>query len=110
MSLLGELTLAFILETIVLIAFWGGLAFAFAAGIGLVLGRSSIDPRKLRVPILAGVAAAMVTASLAQRFGAGDPLTLAIGRREVPVLWSIGGALAGVLTAALATRRGSQPA
>jgi hypothetical protein len=109
-SLLGELTLAFLVETIVLIAFWGGLAYALAAGVSLIAGRASIDPRKLRVPILAGIGASMVTASLAQRFGAGDPLTLAIGRREVPVLWSILGAVAGVLIATLAARRGPRAA
>lgn len=105
MSLLGDLALSFVLESITLIALWGGLAVAAAMVFARATGSPVTGHRYLRVPVLSGFAGAMVAASLSQRLGAGDPLMLAIGRRQVPVLWSLGGAIAGALIATLLQRR-----
>lgn len=105
MSLLGELALSFILESIALIALWTGLAIVAAIALAWATGAPFTDARRLTVPVVSGFAGAMVAASLSQRFGAGDPLVLAIGRREIPVLWSVGGAIVGALAATLLQRR-----
>jgi hypothetical protein len=47
----------------------------------------------------------MVVGSLAHRFDAAEPVFMAIGRREVPILWSLGGALAGAAVHAIVAGR-----
>ena len=59
----------------------------------------------LRTPALAGLAGAMVVGSLSLRLAAPEPLLLAVGRRDVPIVWSLVGALAGALLAVLSRRR-----
>jgi len=104
-TLLGELALAFLIESIALAALW--LALGAAAGwlIPTLLGSRPAGIGRLRVPGLAGMTGAVVVGSLSARLGAPEPILLAVGRREVPILWSIGGALAGALVAVLAGRR-----
>ncbi|MBU1493397.1 MAG: hypothetical protein KJ956_05465 [Actinobacteria bacterium] len=105
MTLLGEMALAFLVESIALAALW--LAMGAAAGflVGIAAGARPRRLADLKVPALAGLAGAVVTASLSVRFGAPVALLLDIGRRRVPILWSLGGALAGALAALLVERR-----
>ncbi len=46
----------------------------------------------------------MAAGSLSLRFGAAEPVLVAIGRRDVPLVWSAAGALAGAAIVALAGR------
>lgn len=105
MSLLGELALAFLIESIALAALW--VAMGAAAG-WLVLTLMRARPAgldQLRGPGLAGLAGAVMVGSLSARLGVPEPILLAVGRREIPILWSIGGAVAGALVAVLAGRK-----
>jgi hypothetical protein len=104
-TLLGELALAFLIESIALAALW--LAMGAAAG-WLVLTLTRARPAgldQLRVSGLAGLAGAIIVGSLSARLGTPEPILLAVGRREIPILWSIGGAVAGALVAELVGRR-----
>ena len=109
MTLLGELALAFLIESVALAALW--LVMGAAAGYltCAAMGRRPTDLIDLRSPALAGLVGAMVVGSLSLRLGAPEPVVLAVGRREVPILWSLGGALAGALLA-LVVRRRARPA
>ena len=105
MTLLGELALSLVIESIALAALW--LAMGVAAGF---LARTAAGARPgslagMRVPALAGLAGAMAAGSLSLRLGAPEPLLMAIGRRDVPILWSLGGAFAGAFVAVLVERR-----
>jgi len=104
-TLLGELALAFVIESIALAALW--LAMGAAAGflVSMATGSRPGSVGDLRTPALAGLAGAMVVGSLSLRLAAPEPLLLAVGRRDVPIVWSLVGALAGALLAVLSRRR-----
>jgi len=106
-TLLGELSLAFVIESIALAALW--LAMGAAAGflVTTATGSRPGSVADLRAPALAGLAGAMVVGSLSLRLAAPEPLLLAVGRREVPIVWSLVGALVGALLAGLSRRSGS---
>ncbi|MCJ7727006.1 MAG: hypothetical protein MUP76_11555 [Acidimicrobiia bacterium] len=105
MTLLGELALAFLIESIALAVLWSAMGMAAGWLILTAVGARPAGLADLRFAGLAGLAGAMVVGSLGIRFGAPEPIQLAVGRREVPIVWSIGGALAGALIAAVAARR-----
>lgn len=95
MSLLGELVLSFLVESALLAGVWVGIAVAAAWATS---GLSFPWPARTFVVALIG---AMVAGSLARRFGLPTAWELDLGKRELPVLWSMGGALAGPVLAAV---------
>ena len=109
MTLLGELTLAFLIESVGLAAFWAALGAATGYLIGALLGRRPTSAARLRAPAVAGLAGAMALASLALRLGAPYALLIGIGRREVPLVWSVGGAIVGAGAYWLAVVRRREP-
>ena len=105
MTLLGELALAFVLESTALAALWLALGIAAAFGVMSGLDRRVPTPASIRAAALGGLAGAMVIGSLAARFGVPEPLIVSVGRRDVPLVWSLAGALAGSLAVVAVRRR-----
>ena len=105
MSLLGDLVLGFLLESVVLAAAWVGLAVVAVLVVRTITGPRPPSFVGVRAPILTALAGAMVVGSLAHRLGAAEPVLTTIGRREVPILWSLGGALAGAAVHAIVAGR-----
>lgn len=105
MSLLGDLVLGFLLESVVLAAAWAGLAVVAVLVVRTITGPRPPTFVGARAPMLTALAGAMVVGSLAHRFDAAEPVFTAIGRREVPILWSLGGALAGAAVHAIVAGR-----
>ena len=104
MTVLGDVTLGFLIESLLLAGFWAALAALAAAGALAATGGIPLRLAALRGPLLWAFLAAMTASSLAHRFGAPD-LLLGIGRRRVPVLWSVGAAVVGAVAAVLMRRR-----
>jgi len=104
-NLLGDLVLGFILESLVLAAVWIGIAILATLILRSVIGPRPPDLTGVRACLPVALAGAIVAGSLAHRFDAAEPLLLAITRREVPIVWSMGGALAGAAVHAIVTRR-----
>jgi len=104
-TLLGELALAFLIESVALAALWISIGAGAAYLAAFALGSRPPDLASLRSPALAGLLGAMVVGSLSLRLGAPEPMMQAVGRREVPILWSLGGALTGALLTLLAQKR-----
>jgi hypothetical protein len=100
MSLLGELVLDFLIESALLAIVWDGIAGAVAWVTGRLRGAWSLRT------FLFSLAGAVIVASLARRLGFPLVWELDIGRRELPMLWSVGGAVVG---AALSLIRRGQP-
>jgi hypothetical protein len=97
--MLGELVLRFLIESALLAATWvaiAGLATLVMVGAGA--------PKSARTFVFALVGAVTV-GSLARRLGLPVAWELDLGRRALPVVWSIGGALAGAALAAVRPRR-----
>jgi len=105
MSLLGDLALGFLLESVVLASTWLGLAVAAVLVVRAIAGPRPPNFSGMRIPVLAALVGAMVVGSLAHRLDAPEPLLISIARREVPILWSLGGALAGAAVHTVLTRR-----
>ena len=105
MNLLGDLALGFILESVVLAAAWIGIAIVATLMVRTITGPRLPDLTGFRPPLLAALAGAVVAGSLAHRFDAAEPLLMAVARREVPVVWSMGGALAGAAIHAIVAGR-----
>jgi len=104
-SLLGDLALGFILESALMAAVWIGIAVLATLIVRTVTGPRPLDFTGMRAPLLAALAGAMVAGSLAHRFDAAEPLLLALARREIPIVWSMGGALAGAALHAVVAGR-----
>jgi hypothetical protein len=98
------MALAFLLDSVLLAAFWAAAAVAGAAVAIIATRAGPLRPPVLTPPAVAAFATAMTAASLALRFGAPDVM-LEIGRRRVPLLWSIGAALVGAVACVLVRRR-----
>jgi len=105
MSLLGDLALGFIVESVVLATVWIGIAVVATLIVRAMIGPRPPDFTGMRVPLLAALAGAVVAGSLAHRFDAAEPLLMAVARREVPIVWSLGGALAGAAVHAIVAGR-----
>ena len=105
MRLLGDLVLGFLVESVVLATTWIGLAVLAVLVVRAIAGPRPPNFTGMRIPVLAALAGAMVVGSLAHRLDAAEPLLTTIGRREVPILWSLGGALVGAVAHAVGTRR-----
>ena len=92
-----ELTLEYLGRSAAFLAVMAG--FAVAAALGMVLAAR----RPLRSlwpgPVLAALLGALLGASVAVRFGLPDPGTFRVWCREIPLVWSVGGALAGAALA-----------
>jgi len=102
MNALGEVTVAFVVETALLAGFWVGLSLIAGLGISLAFGRR---PGPASAPaVLWALAGAVTAGSLAARFDA-PSLLVTVGRRQVPLLWSLGGAVAAALLHSLLRRR-----
>lgn len=104
MSLLGDLVLGFLVESVVLVFTWAGLAVVAVLVVRTITGPRPPILSGMRAPVLAALAGAMAIGSLAHRFDAAEPLLISIGRREVPILWSLGGALVGAAVYTIVTR------
>jgi hypothetical protein len=103
-TLLGKLTVAFLAESAALALLWLGMGAALAVLGAALAGRPPLRFRPLLPAVLSGAAGAMVAGSLAARIGIPAPLVLQIGRREVPIVWSLAGAAVGVAAYLLAAR------
>ena len=104
MILLGRLTLAFLVESLGLIALWSAMGVAAAAAALVVSGSRPRTLQDLVRPGLWSAGGAMVAGSLAHRLELAEPLLLAVGRREIPILWSVVGAVAVATILVLARR------
>lgn len=105
MSLLGRLTAAFLAESAALAALWLAMGGAAAVLSAAATGGRPLPLRPLLPRALAGAAGALAVGSLAARLSLPEPLWLQIGRREVPAVWSLAGALVGAAAHLLAARR-----
>jgi hypothetical protein len=105
-TVLGELALAFLLDSLLLAGFWAAVALLAAAAAVLGSGAGPLRFPALRGPAVAAFLAAMTAASLAHRFGAPD-IGVSIGRRDVPLLWSLGAGATGAVASILLRRRQS---
>lgn len=79
------------------VAVWTGLMLLVALGIAAV-ARFALRRWGPIPPVTLGWLAfggALVIAGLSDRLGFPQPLVIAVGRREVPVIWAAVGALAG---------------
>lgn len=91
---------------------WLGVMAAFGAAAALVITAAARRPLRTAWPVtaLAGVAGAVMGASLADRFGLPEALVFRVWRREVPLAWAAGGALLGAAAAwAVARFHGARP-
>ena len=107
MSLIGEVIAGFLLESAVLAAAWSLLALLAAAGVtAATTGKP--DREAIRRPWIGALAGAVAAGSLAHRFEAAEPWLPSIGRRDLPVIWSLGGALVGAVAVVVAVRRSAR--
>lgn len=93
MTLLGELVLGFVVESLVLAAVWSGVAGSAAWLVDRFTHAGW--PRSFVFALIGAVAAG----SLARRFGLPVAWELDVGRRALPMVWSIGGGLIGAALA-----------
>jgi hypothetical protein len=104
MTVLRELTLGFVVEILLHAAFWTALAGAAAITVHRIVRGWPRRPSEITAPFVAALIGTIVAGSLSHRFDA-PALLLTIGRREIPVLWSLGGAVAGAFVWAVSIRR-----
>ena len=80
---------------------WLAVMAAFGAAAALVITAAARRPLRTAWPTtaLAGLAGAVMGASLADRFGWPEPFVFRVWRREVPLAWAAGGALLGAAAA-----------
>lgn len=101
------LPLQLVLEFLGRTAVW--LAVMAALGSAAALAVTALARRRLRSAwpalFLAGLAGAVLGASLADRFGLPEALDWRVWRRTIPLAWSAGGALLGAAAAWGITRR-----
>ncbi|MCU0280378.1 MAG: hypothetical protein MUE66_00780, partial [Acidimicrobiia bacterium] len=80
---------------------WLAVMAVFGAAAALVITAAARRPLRTAWPTtaLAGLAGAVMGASLADRFGLPEALVFRVWRREVPLACAAGGALLGAATA-----------
>jgi hypothetical protein len=108
-SLIGEVILAFVVESVLLAGAWVAIALVGAGTAGAIPRiRGHIGHRfAARTLLVAALVGTVVVGSLAHRFSAPEPWLLAIGRRLLPVVWSLAGAVAGAVMLVVAAARRS---
>ncbi|MBM3695447.1 MAG: hypothetical protein FJW79_05895 [Actinobacteria bacterium] len=105
------LPLQLVLEFLGRSAAWLAVMAALGAAAALLITAARRRPLRSSWPAmtLAGVAGAVLGASLAYRFGLPEAFEFAVWRRTVPLAWSTGGALAAAAAAALVPPRRPAP-
>jgi len=101
-SFLFDLVVGVLLRTAVWLGVLVILSGAVASLPWAAWGRPALG---WRIAVLAGVAGALLAASLAHRFGFPDPGSIEAWRRPLYPAWSAGGALAGSAAAILVALR-----
>jgi hypothetical protein len=89
-------------RTVVWLASLGAVAGAAASVVWGIWGRGRV---RWRTALAGGIVGALLLASLAHRFGLPDPGSIAVWRRPIYPVWSVGGALAGSAATLLPLRR-----
>jgi hypothetical protein len=87
------------------VAVWTGLVLLIALGVAVV-ARYALRRSGGVTPIAGWLAfgGALALAGLSDRLGLAQPVVIDVGRREVPVLWAIAGAVLGTAWAWRAQR------
>ncbi len=92
MGVIGDTVLRLVAEAVAL-----GVVFALSAGAACLLALR-VPPLRHRPGVTFGAAAAgaMIAAAAADRLGAPAFWEVTVGRRSVPLVWAMAGALAGM--------------